>query len=122
MTVYPVVSIVAGRTYDPIAVNICVKGSQDETVCVSRPTKTTIQRILAVPGSVAQFNFQGPRPTAITVTQYSSDGSTLIGKQTLLPDNLVLYTLPGNTGTFVLNVEITYPDGKANYYFRFNIG
>ncbi len=122
INVPPVELIVNGRTFDPIAVNTCVQGSGGETVCINRPTNTTVQRVFAAPGDVAQINFKGPRPTSITVTQLSSDGTKTIGKQTIQGDNLVLYTLPSVNGNFVLDIQIVYPQGKVDYFFRLAIG
>ncbi len=122
INVPPVELIVNGRTFDPIAVNTCVQGSGGETVCINRPTNTTVQRVFAAPGDVAQISFKGPRPTSITVTQLSSDGTKTIGKQTIQGDNLVLYTLPSVNGNFVLDIQIVYPQGKVDYFFRLAIG
>jgi len=115
------VLIVEGRAFDAIAVNSCVQGTQGETVCVNHPTDTTSIAAFGVAGDVAQINFKGPRPTAVTVTLFSSDGTTVINKQTLQADNLVLYSLPSAAGDFVLNVDIVYPGGSATYYFRLNL-
>jgi hypothetical protein len=121
INVPPVTLIVNGRSFEPIAVNTCVQGSQGETICVNRPTNTVVQRVFAAPGDVAQIKFDGPRPTSMTVTQLSSDGTRTIGKQTVQADNLVLYTLPAANGNFILDINIIYPNGKADYFFRLAI-
>ena len=112
--------IVGGRSYDPIAVNTCLLGGTEP--CTSRPYNAAAERIFAAPGDTAQVVFKGPRPTAITVSVLSADGITLINKQPLPPDNLVLYTLQDMPGNFVLSVEIVWPQGKATYFYRLTIG
>ncbi len=115
--------IVGGRSYDPIAISACVLGQAGEQTCVNRPRNANADRILAAPGDVAQINFKGPRPSNIAVTVASADGLTTIDKQNLQqPDNLSLYTLPSNPGSYVLSVEIAWPLGKSTYYFRLVVG
>jgi hypothetical protein len=114
--------IVAGRSYDPIAVNACVLGPDGGQTCTSRPYNAAAERVLAAPGDTAQVVFKGPRPTAITVSILSADGIGLINKQSLPPDNLALYILQQLPGNFVLSVEIVWPQGKATYFYRLTIG
>ncbi len=121
ISVPPATLIVEGRTFDAIAVNSCIEGAQGETICINRPTNTTSITAFGVAQDVAQINFKGPRPSAITVSLFSSDGTTLVNKQSLQPDNLVLYTLPSAAGNFVLDVDVVFPGGKATYYFRLNL-
>jgi len=122
INVPPASLIVNARTFDPIAYNTCVKGDLGGTVCINRPTNTTIQKVFAAAGDVAQITFGGPRPTSITVMQLSADGTKTIGTQSLQGDNLVLYTLPAANGNFILDIQIVYPEGKVDYFFRLAIG
>ncbi len=116
------VVIVGGRTFDPIAVSACVLGDAGEQTCVNRPSNASVERVFAAPGDVAQINFPGPRPTTLSVSLLSSDATQVIDKQTLTPDNLVLYMLPTTPGSFVLSVDVTWPNGKSTYYYRLVIG
>jgi hypothetical protein len=117
----PATIIVSGRSYEPIAVNVCAVNPSGETVCVNRPANSTQVRIFAAPGEAAQVAFSGPHPTAIVLTVFSSDGSKVIGKVDIRPDNLILYNLPAVPGNYVISVEFTYPDGKASYFYRLAI-
>ena len=45
----------------------------------------------------------------------------MLSKQDVRPDNLVLYNLPTTAGNYVISAEITYPEGKATYYYRLAI-
>jgi hypothetical protein len=112
--------IVAGKSYDPIAVNACLPGATEP--CTTRPYNAAAERIFASPGDTAQIVFKGPRPTAITVSTRSADGITLINQQSLPPDNLVLYIVQDMPGNFVLSVEIVWPQGKATYFYRLTVG
>ncbi len=114
--------IVGGRRFEPIAVSVCVLGQGGEQICVNRPQNANAERINAAAGDVAQLNFNGPRPTSLIVSLLSAEGNTVINKQTLSPDNLVLYGLPTKPGSYVLSVEVNWPQGKAIYYYRLVIG
>ncbi len=113
---------VGGRTYEPIAVNACVLGQDGSTTCVNRPRNAAAERMFAAPGDVAQVSFKGPRPLAVTVTIASSDGTAVLNKQNLRPDNLMLYTLPSTGGNYVLAVEVAWSTGKSTYYYRLTVG
>lgn len=110
--------VVSGRNYTPIAVSACVLGDGGEQTCVNRPQNAAAQRIVAGMGDVAQINFKGPRPISALVNIASSDGTTILNKQSLRPDNLMLYNLPTTPGSYILSVEVTWPMGKATYYYR----
>lgn len=120
-TVPPLQLIVGGRNYDFIAVNACAVGAGGSTLCVNQPANANAPRVVALPNDAAQIAFQGPRPTAIQVSILTSDGVKTISSTALPPDNLSLYTLPANAGSYVLAIEITYPSGKATYYYRLDI-
>ncbi|MCC7448406.1 MAG: hypothetical protein IT324_13375 [Anaerolineae bacterium] len=114
--------IVGGRRFEPIAVSVCVLGQGGEQICVNRPQNANAERITAAAGDVAQLNFNGPRPTSLIVSLLTAEGNTVINKQTLSPDNLVLYGLPTRPGSYVFSVEVNWPQGKAIYYYRLVIG
>ncbi len=114
--------IVAGRSYEPIAISACVLGEGGEQTCGNRPRNAAAERIFAAPGDVAQINFKGPRPTSVTVSIATADGTTILNKANLAPDNLMLYTLPTTPGSYILAVEISWPLGKSTYYYRVTIG
>jgi hypothetical protein len=114
--------IVAGRSYEPIAISACVLGEGGEQTCGNRPRNAAAQRIFAAPGDVAQINFKGPRPTSVIVSIATADGTTILNKANLAPDNLMLYTLPTTPGSYILAVEISWPLGKSTYYYRVTIG
>jgi hypothetical protein len=114
--------IVAGRSYEPIAISACVLGEGGEQTCGNRPRNAAAERIFAAPGDVAQINFKGPRPTSVVVSVATADGTTILNKATLAPDNLMLYALPTTPGSYILAVEISWPLGKSTYYYRLTIG
>jgi hypothetical protein len=117
----PVRLIVGGRRYEAIAINACAVGSTGETICINRPAQSAVLRIEAASGDAAQVDFGGPRPTAFVLTFYTADGTKVLSKQEVRPDNLVLYNLPTNAGNYVVSAEISFPDGKATYYFQLAI-
>ncbi len=114
--------IVGGRNFEPVAVSACTRNPDGSQVCVDRPLRPTVSRVQAAPGTVAQINFKGPRPASVSANLFNNDGITLLNKQALAPDNLVLYTLPTATASYVLSVEIVYSGGKASYFYRLTIG
>jgi hypothetical protein len=118
----PMQVTVAGRTYQPIAYSACVLGLGGEQTCINRPNNAPDERISAAPGTVAQLNFQGPRPGGITVYISNADSTRILNRQTLPADNLALYALPTSSGSYILAAEYVWPGGKSTYYFRLTIG
>jgi hypothetical protein len=118
----PMQITVAGRTYQPIAYSACVLGLGGEQTCINRPNNAPDERISAAPGTVAQLNFQGPRPGGITVYISNADSTRILNRQVLPADNLALYALPTTAGSYILATEFVWPGGKSTYYFRLTIG
>jgi hypothetical protein len=114
--------MVGGREFEPVAISACVLGEGGEQTCINRPSNAAVERIFAAPGDAAQINFGGPRPTTINVSLLSSDATSQISKTSVSPDNLILIGLPTEPGSYVLTVEISWPNGKATYYYRLVIG
>jgi len=114
--------IVGGRTFDPVAINACSGTPTTQYVCVTQPLNVAVPRVFAGPGDAAQVIFSGPRPTSITFSILSSDGSQVIGTAQIRPDNLILVNLPPVVNNYVITVEFVYPEGKATYFFRLGIG
>jgi hypothetical protein len=115
---YPNVQIVIGDVaFAPIALVGCLNLPSGQR-CLETPLEAPIVRVVGAAGSIAQLQFGGVQPQAVTVNLFASDGIVLISSQGLSLSPIPVYILPIEAGTYILGVEVVWSEGFATYFFR----
>jgi hypothetical protein len=113
---------VGGRDFFPLRTVSSFVDAQGDEVTISRANRTSTFRIIASPSGTAQIYFPGVRPAAVTLTLFSGDGLRELAKDSFAGDNLLLYTLPSATGSYVLTADVQFEGNRrAIYFFRLSV-
>ncbi len=114
---------VSGRNYQPVGYDYCRPNSSSELVCVKQPFSTTgTTTIRAARNAAANIRIDGSRPTNIEINYLGRDTLQPIASETRLGDNVVLFNLGVAAGSYILSVEITWPDDvSVTYYFQLQV-
>lgn len=115
---------VSGRNFQPVGYDYCRPDASNELVCVKQPFTTTgTTTIRAARNAAANIRIDGSRPTSIEINYLSRDTlQPVIASETRLGDNVVLFNLGVAAGSYILSVEITWPDDvSVTYYFQLQV-
>lgn len=111
----------AGRDYTPVGYQFCERAETGERRCVELPvTDTTTRRISLLRGAAAQIQITGDRPNEVEL-EYLSDGVTSGEPEVRTGDNLILFSVNPEPGTYILAVRVTWSTEDATYFFRVTI-
>ncbi len=115
---YPSVQIVIGDVaFAPVALVGCLNLPSGQR-CLSTPLEAPITRVVGAAGSITQLQFNGVQPESVTANLFEADGVALLGSQALPLRPLPVYILPIEPGTYILGIEVAWPEGFATYFFR----
>lgn len=113
---------VGGRDFFPLRTVSSFVDAQGDEVTISRANRVSTFRIIGSPGGTAQIYFPGSRPATVSVALLSGDGLRELAKEAFAGDNLLLYTLPTTTGSYVLTVDVQFEGNRrAIYFFRLSV-
>ncbi len=115
---------VSGRNYQPVGYDYCRRNASNELVCVKQPfsaTGSTATSIRAARNAAANIRIEGSRPTSIEINYLSRDTLQPIASETRVGDNVVLFNLGVAAGSYILAVEIVWPDMTVTYYFQLQV-
>ncbi len=114
---------VSGRNYQPVGYDYCRPNASNELECVKQPfTSTGTTTIRAARNAAANIRIDGSRPTSIEINYLSRDTLQPIASETRVGDNVVLFNLGVAAGSYILSVEIIWPDDvSVTYYFQLQV-
>jgi hypothetical protein len=112
----------AGKNYIPVGYQFCERAATGERRCVELPaTDTTARRISLIRGAAAQIQIAGERPNEVRM-EYLSDTGVTTGEPEIRPgDNLILFSITPEPGTYILAVRVTWSAEDATYFFRVTV-
>ncbi|MBI5928985.1 MAG: hypothetical protein HY862_06735 [Chloroflexi bacterium] len=113
---------VTGRNYQPVGYDYCRRNATNELVCVKQPFTTTgSTSIRAARNAAANIRIDGDRPTSIEINYLSRDTLQPIATETRTGDKVVLFNFGVAAGSYVLSVEVAWPDVTVTYYFQIQV-
>jgi len=109
----------AGRLYEPLGYQVCQMDAAGSLSCVQQPTGTADRRRLTLlRGAAAQFLVSGERPRQIRI-EYLTDYGVKTGQPEIRPgDNVNLFTITPEPGTYILAVDVMWDTQQVTYYYR----
>ena len=109
----------AGRLYEPLGYQVCQMDAAGSLTCVQQPTGTADRRRLTLlRGAAAQFLVSGERPRQIRI-EYLTDYGVKTGQPEIRPgDNVNLFTITPEPGTYILAVDVLWDTQQVTYYYR----
>jgi len=112
----------AGVDYSPLGFQFCQNAAGDEPDCVDLPAENPAPgRIGLQRGAAAQIILDGPRPTEVRI-EYRSDTGLPTGQPEVQPgNNVVLFTITPEAGTYILAIRVTWAADEATYFFRVSV-
>ncbi len=112
----------AGQEYYPAGYRFCERGTTGERVCVELPIEEAIPgRIRLQRGAAAQLRIEGPRPDSVRMEYLSDTGEPTGQPDVRRGDNLILFTITPEPGSYIMSVRVTWSDTDATYFFRVSI-
>jgi hypothetical protein len=111
--------MVAGRTYAAAGYQYCQRAASGERVCIELPVEAgETSRISLLRGSAAQINIAGVRPTEVEI-EYRSDMGLPTGQPETRPgDNMILFSITPEPGSYILAIHVTWAEEDGTYFFR----
>ena len=110
-----------GRVFNPVGFQYCERAASGERYCVEFPGGGQAQRTTMSRGSALEIQVEGERPTLIEVAYRSDEGLPTGQPETRLGDNVSLFTVTAEPGTYILAIHVTWSYQDATYYFQVNI-
>ncbi len=110
---------VAGQRYAPVGYQYCQRAPSGERVCVELPFESSApQRLTMLRGSDAQLRITGERPAEVHI-EYRSDTGVATGQPEVRPgDNIILFTITPEPGSYIMVVRVNWNNYDATYYYR----
>jgi len=108
-----------GRVYAPLGYRFCQRAASGERVCLELPAESgTTQRFTLARGMDAQLHIIGERPSEVTI-EYLTDTGIPTGQPETRPgDNLILFIISPEAGSYIMSVRFTWPTQEVTYYLR----
>jgi len=111
--------VVAGRTYAAAGYQFCQRAPSGERVCIELPVEAgETSRIALLRGSAAQISIAGARPTEVTIAYLSDTGLPTGQPETRTGDNMILFTITPEPGSYILVIRVTWAEEDGTYFFR----
>jgi hypothetical protein len=112
----------AGRIYEPVGYQYCQRATSGERVCVEQPLPgTTARNVNLLRGAAAQIMITGPRPDEVRL-EYLTESGVPTGQPELRPgDNILLFTITPEPGSYILAIRVQWMDEDATYFFRVTV-
>lgn len=80
-----------------------------------------MRRIGFLRGAAAQLKIMGPRPDQVRL-EYLSDTGLATGQPETRPgDNIILFSITPEPGTYIMAVRIQWGEDDATYFFRVSV-
>jgi hypothetical protein len=112
----------AGRDYAPVGYQFCQRAVSGERMCVELPaTSPSLGRISLLRGAAAEIRIDGARPSELTIEYLSDEGLPTGQPETRPGDNIVLFTITPEPGTYILAIRVTWTTEDATYFFRVSV-
>lgn len=118
----PLALVVAGRLHVPVGLQYCEQAAGGERTCTELPApEGSTERLGLLRGSAAQLRIGGGRPTSVRV-EYLTDTGIPTGQPENRPgDNVVLFIISPEPGSYIMAVRVTWTGYEATYFFRVSI-
>ncbi len=112
----------AGRKYQPVGYEFCTRTPSGEQVCVKRPyDDVSEERVALMRGTAAQLVLNGPRPDEVRITYLSDTGQPTGQPEVRQGDNMILFTIMPEAGSYIMAVHMTWPENEATYFLRVTV-
>jgi len=121
-SVPPLALVVAGRLYVPVGLQYCQQPAGGEQTCTELPApEGSTERLGLLRGSAAQLRIGGGRPTSVRI-EYLTDTGIPTGQPENRPgDNVVLFIITPEPGSYIMAVRVTWTGYEATYFFRVSV-
>lgn len=121
-SVPPLTLVVAGRLYVPVGLQFCQQPAGGERTCTELPApEGSTERLGLLRGSAAQLHIGGGRPNSVRI-EYLTDTGIPTGQPENRPgDNVVLFIITPEPGSYIMAVRVTWAGYDATYFFRVSI-
>lgn len=118
----PLSLVVAGRLYVPVGLQFCQQPADGERTCTELPApESSTERLGLLRGSAAQLRIGGGRPDSVRV-EYLTDTGIPTGQPENRPgDNVVLFIITPEPGSYIMTVRVTWTGYEATYFFRVSV-
>lgn len=111
--------VVGGRVYSPLGYRYCQRAASGERACIELPTDAAnTQRFTLFRGDAAQLQIIGERPNEVRIEYLTDTGIATGQPETRAGDNLVLFVISPEAGSYIMSVRFTWPSKEATYFFR----
>jgi hypothetical protein len=108
-----------GRSYRPVGYRFCERIQSGERLCIELPVADgELDRITLPRGSDAQLVIDGMRPIEIRIEYLTDNGIATGQPETRAGDNILLFTVTPQPGSYILAVRVTWQENDATYFFR----
>lgn len=108
----------SGKEYGPAGYQYCERSTGGERVCVEHPAPGSGQRITFQRGAAVQAKIDGDRPVEVRI-EYLTDSGVATGQPETQPgDNIILFTIMPEPGSYIMAVRVTWANQDATYFFR----
>ncbi|MBN1679344.1 MAG: carboxypeptidase regulatory-like domain-containing protein [Anaerolineae bacterium] len=109
----------AGKDFTPVGYQYCRRIETGERICVESPVPETMtRRVRFQRGAPAQLRLDDDRPDTVRIEYLSDTGVPTGTPETQSGDNLVLFTVSPEPGTYILSVRFVWGSEDATYFFR----
>ncbi len=121
-SVPPLTLVVAGHLYVPVGLQFCQQPADGERTCTELPApEGSTERLGLLRGSAAQLRIGGGRPTSVRI-EYLTDTGIPTGQPENRPgDNVVLFIITPEPGSYIMTVRVTWTGYEATYFFRVSV-
>jgi hypothetical protein len=116
-----VVVINGGRTFLPSGIAYCYREENGTEVCMDIPASAQSERVLVNNGDTIRLDAADGGPDSMTLILANSDQSEVFSEETLPGNSVSLYSISGEPGNYILQVDTVWPNATATYYFRLQI-
>jgi hypothetical protein len=112
----------AGRTYEPIGYRFCQRSASGESLCLELPTENaSARRISFQRGAATQLRIGGDRPTEVRIEYLSDEGQPTGQPEIKRGDNIILFSITAEPGTYILATRVVWADYESTYFFRISV-
>ncbi len=109
----------AGRSFTAVGYQYCQRQASGENICVELPAESiNPSRITLQRGAAVQLQIEGARPSEVRIEYLSDTGVSTGQPETKRGDNIILFSVMPEPGTYILAIRVTWQNVDATYYFR----
>ncbi len=123
-TVPPITVRVGTRDYEPIGLEYCRRGTNNEQICIERAVDTgsTVNRMVRIGrGRAARLRIGNGIPETVTYEVINLRTREVLENSERDGDNIILFSVDQPAGNYILSVVIDWGDTVGTFYFQLQI-